>query len=156
MGEELSERLIAYVDPEFFEMFTVPMVNGSYETITDRNNIIISQELASILFGETNPLGKPVSIINDSSKEFVYTVTGVFRDFPENSSFTYEIISVAGNFLNMWNVNDTDWRLWTNATFVQVSQSASTTTIREMLNRYLPIQNRARKILSSPGSTWYR
>lgn len=144
-GNELFNRRISYVDPAFFDMFTIPIIEGNAGSIEERNNILISEELSSTLFGENSPLGKSVSIINDSNEEYTYTISGVFKDEPENSSFRFEILTHSDNFLSMWKINDTDWGTWTHVMFLQLMPEASTNAIVESLNSYLPIQNKARE-----------
>jgi len=144
-GKELFNRRISYVDPAFFDIFTIPIIEGNAGSIEERNNILISESFCNTLFGDNSPLGKSVSIINDSNEEYTYTISGVFKDEPDNSSFRFSILTHSDNFLSMWKINDTDWGIWTNAMFLQLNPEASTESIIESLNRYLPLQNRARE-----------
>jgi putative ABC transport system permease protein len=84
-------------------------------------------------------------IVNDGNDEFIYTITGVFVDLPENNSFVFDILTHADNFLTMWDINDTDWRSWANIMFVQLNSNTEPATIEESLDKYLDIQNRARE-----------
>jgi len=144
-GKELFSRSIVYVDPAFLDMFTIPLLSGNNESIHERNNILISESFSKTLFGDKEPLGKSVSIINDSNDEFVYTISGVFGDCQDNSSFKFDIISHSDNFLSMWQLNDTDWEIWANVMFVLLDDGVSPSVVDEALNKYLPIQNRARE-----------
>ena len=145
LGDELFPTQISYVDPEFLEIFTFPQVLGDIRSISDQSNVIISQTMADKLFGNEYPLGKTISIINDSGKEFSYNVSAVFKDLPENSSFRIDMLSHFDNFLQMWNVKDTDWKLWTNVLFIQVPDRSLISSISEGLRSYLPVQNKARE-----------
>ena len=143
--KELFSRRITYVDPEFFDIFTVRMKEGNPESLQERNNILISESFGNTLFGDNSPLGKSVSIINDANQEFTYTISGVFEDCQDNSSFRYDVLTHSDNFLSMWQINDTDWRAWTNVLFLQLNSEASKDAIIESLNSYLPQQNKARE-----------
>lgn len=145
LGNQIFSRRISYVDPDFFEIFTIPLFSGNSESLSERNNVLISEDLANTLFGEDNPLGKSLSIINDENSEFVYTVAGIFEDSKDNSSFRFDILTHSDNFLTMWNINDTNWESWTNIMFVQLSNNNLVSDIEESLKRYVPIQNRARE-----------
>ena len=105
LGDDFFPTLIIYNDPDFVDIFTLKLLEGDLRSIEEQSNVLISKAMAERLFGNDNPLGKSLSIINDSGKEFVYTVTAVFDDMPDNSSFNgVEIISHFDNFLRMWNV----------------------------------------------------
>jgi putative ABC transport system permease protein len=101
--------------------------------------------MASTLFGDEYPVGKTISIVNDSNKEFTYTVGAVFEDLPENSSFRIDILTHFDNFLLMWNVKDADWKVMTNVFFIQVDDKSMLSSVAQSLKNYLPVQNRARE-----------
>lgn len=68
---------------------------GDTDCLKRPEGTLIPESMARKLFGEENPIGKPVylsefagaegSIIYGLSFEPVYIVGGVFRDFPENT-----------------------------------------------------------------------
>jgi putative ABC transport system permease protein len=145
MGDNLFPAQISFVDPEFLEIFTFPSVNGDTKSIPGTGNVLVSETMANTLFGDEYPVGKVISLINGLNKEFTFTVSGVFRDFPENSSFRIDILSHYENFLSMWNVNDADWKLWTTALFIQVQEKSLMQSIAGSLKSYLQVQNRARE-----------
>jgi len=145
VGEDIFPAQVSYVDPEFLDIFTFPEVMGDTRSISGRGNVILSQTMAKTLFGDENPLGKTISIVNDKNKEFTYSVGGVFADLPENSSFRIDILSHIDNFLLMRQVNDADWKMWVTALFIQVPDKALIPSITRALKNYLPVQNRARE-----------
>ena len=107
--------------------------------------MLLSETMAHTLFGNENPLGKVISIYNDQGNEFTYTISAVFADFPENSSFRIDLLLHYDNFLRMWNAGDADWRLWTTALFVQITDKSLVPSILNSLKGYLPVQNKARE-----------
>jgi putative ABC transport system permease protein len=145
LGENIFPSQISYVDPEFLKIFTFPMIMGSPESLDQQGNVLLSRKMAATLFGKEYPVGKSISIINDNQKEFTYTVSGVFEDLPENSSFRIDILTHFDNFLLMWNINDADWKQWVNSLFIQVNNSSLVPSITQALKSYLPVQNRARE-----------
>ncbi len=145
IGDDLFPMQISYVDPEFLDIFTFPLVYGDKKSILNQGNILISQKTASILFGREYPVGKTVSIISGNKKEFTYTVGAVFTDLPDNSSFRIDILSHFDNFLLMTEQKDTDWKLWTTALFIMVPDKQSISSIIQSMKTYLPVQNRARE-----------
>ena len=144
-GDDIFPTQISYVDPEFLDIFTFPIIVGDQRSIEKQANVLISRKMASTLFGEEYPVGKAFSIVNDNNKEFSYTVGAVFEDLPENSSFRIDILTHFDNFLLMWDVKDADWKLWTGAFFILVPDKSSLSSVGQALKNYLPVQNKARE-----------
>lgn len=82
-------------DPEFLEIFSPEMVLGDIETaLNDPFKVILSLETARKYFGESNPVGQSIQIVHQFSYEpDWYEVAGVFRDFPENTHFSIDLLT---------------------------------------------------------------
>jgi putative ABC transport system permease protein len=145
IGDDIFEAQITYADPDFLDIFTFPIILGNKESIKSQNNVLLSRKMASTLFGEEYPIGKAISIVNDESREFTYTVGAVYEDLPENSSFRIDILSHYDNFLLMWKAKDSDWKMGTTAFFIQVPDKSNLSSITQALKKYIPVQNRARE-----------
>jgi putative ABC transport system permease protein len=79
-----------FADPSFFKVFDFPVINGNAsKPFIDDNSVVITQKTAEKFFGNENAVGKV--IMADDDKENL-TVSAVIRDFPENSSFKYDMI----------------------------------------------------------------
>jgi ABC-type antimicrobial peptide transport system permease subunit len=144
-GDDIYSAEISYVDPEFLEIFTFPVILGDQKSIESQGNVVVSRKMASTLFGDEYPIGKTISIVNDKNKEFTYTIGAVFADLPENSSFRIDILTHFDNFLSMSGRNDADWKIWTTAHFIMVQDKSLLPSISQSLKNYLPVQNRARE-----------
>lgn len=73
-----------YVDSSFFEMFSFPLVKGDARSVlTVRNSIVLSESFAKRLFPNQDPIGKTVKFNN----RLDYYVTGIAKDFDENTHF---------------------------------------------------------------------
>ena len=145
IGDNIFPAQVSFIDPEFLDIFTFPIIYGNKKSISGQGNVQISKTMSETLFGKEFAVGKTISIVNDQNKEFTFTVGGVFTDLPENSSFRIDILSHFDNFLLMWNVNDADWKFLTTVLFVQITDKSLLTSISERLKNYLPVQNRARE-----------
>jgi putative ABC transport system permease protein len=145
VGDNLFSPYISYVDPEFLDMFTIPIIAGDKNSIEDHGNVFVSRKMASILFGNEFPVGKTITIIQSGNKEFSYSVGAVFEDLPLNSSFRIDILTHFDNYLLMFNSNDADWKMMTTAQFIQVSNKSSIPSIVQLLKNYIPVQNKARE-----------
>lgn len=73
-----------YVSQDYFKVFTHPFIHGSREqALSDKNSIVISEELAEKLFGTTdNILGKTIEF----QREKFFSITGIFETLPSNAT----------------------------------------------------------------------
>jgi ABC-type antimicrobial peptide transport system permease subunit len=87
----------AYVDPDFFKIFTVDFIHGSKENIlNDLNSVVLTLEVAKKYF-DGNPVGKTLRINKDN--EFI--VTGVINKFPDNSHINFDLLLPAEQMKNL-------------------------------------------------------
>jgi ABC-type antimicrobial peptide transport system permease subunit len=144
VGTDIFPTRVSYIDPEFLEIFTFPIIVGDKKSIENQADVLISSTMASRLFGKEYPIGKSIIIVNDKDKEFTYTVGAVFKDLPLNSSFRIDIFSHYDNFKLMWEWNDADWKSNTSCLFIQVPDRSFIPSITHSLKDYVPVQNTAR------------
>lgn len=86
--KELQERT-DYVDPEFFEVFSLPLKYGDIETALEKKySIILTDRVSQKIFGEKNPVGE--RLIGADSLNL--TVTGVFEPISPYSSFRLGVV----------------------------------------------------------------
>ena len=145
IGDNVFPAQVSFVDPEFLDIFTFPLIYGDKKVITGQGNVLVSETMSKTLFGNEYPVGKSISIVNDQNKEFTFVVGGVFADLPENSSFRIDILSHFDNFLLMWSLNDADWKFMTTVLFVEIPNKSLIPSISGALKNYLPVQNRVRE-----------
>ncbi|MFI5162189.1 MAG: ABC transporter permease [Sphingobacteriales bacterium] len=72
-----------YMQAEAPDMLSLKMLKGTRGGLKDPSSILLSQTLAKVLFGDSDPMNQTVKLDN---KDLV-KVTGVFEDFPHNTSF---------------------------------------------------------------------
>lgn len=86
-----------FVDPSFFSMFDLPMIQGETEKpFTADNTVVLSEKTARKYFGNESVVGK-VLMANDS---IPLTVTAVVADFPHNSSFNFTVMAPIQYYIN--------------------------------------------------------
>ena len=145
LDEKIFRKTIGYADPNYFDVFSVEMVSGNKDAIRDKGKILISDKLASIYFGNDDPIGKVLTIFNDQSKETAFIVGGVFKTLPLNTVFYHEAITQIDNYLDMWQIDDQKWDNWVAGTFLLVKDPTNIPRINEMLAKFIPVQNDARQ-----------
>ncbi|HSN09162.1 MAG TPA: ABC transporter permease [Hanamia sp.] len=87
---------MAFVDPNFFNIFTLPLIEGDANTALQQpNTIIISKAIAKKYFGNEDPLGK--TLVFPDNKNAAFKVTGLIDKVPSNSHFHFDLFaSMAG------------------------------------------------------------
>ena len=75
-NQEKKEVQAMFTDASFFQIFDFPLTMGDRQTVLTRpEDIVITDELATMLFGDSNPMGKTV-ILRDT---MAFTVRGVMK-----------------------------------------------------------------------------
>jgi putative ABC transport system permease protein len=89
--KKFVEEAFVFAEPSIFEIFTFPFVAGDPATaLTAPNTIVLTEKAAQKYFGQESPLGKTVTYQSGSTKE-IFEITGVIKDVPKNSHFTFDI-----------------------------------------------------------------
>jgi putative ABC transport system permease protein len=90
-----TDNRLAYVDNNFFQVFTLPFLSGnSKAALSDPNAIVISESLARKFFGNADAVGKLLTFKGSSDKA---RIAGVFKDIPRNSHFRFDIFASLAN-----------------------------------------------------------
>ncbi len=107
-GTDIQSQQILRVDSNFFTTFSFPLIAGNPSTaLRQPHTLVITEDLARRQFGTTDAVNKTMLIKTDGGFQ-PYTVTGVARNCPENSSIKFEAVTpvdekVAGvSPLNRW------------------------------------------------------
>jgi putative ABC transport system permease protein len=95
-NQSFRNKSSAFVDANFFQVFTFPLVAGDPTTaLEEPNTIVISASSAQTYFQHEDPMGKELWM-NDGRDRF--TVTGVMEDIPANSHFHFDILASMATF----------------------------------------------------------
>ena len=87
--KKFNENRTIFADSNFFTLFSFPLEKGdATNCLSSPNSIVLSGSAAQKYFGDQDPIGKEVKI----GKDKVFTVQGVYKDFPTNSNFRGDII----------------------------------------------------------------
>jgi ABC-type antimicrobial peptide transport system permease subunit len=81
-GDKKISKNGMWVEPVFPAMFSLKMIYGTQNGLTDPSAVLLSASVAKALFGRENPMNKLVKLDNKES----YKVTGVYEDLPRNTS----------------------------------------------------------------------
>ncbi|NIM57710.1 MAG: ABC transporter permease, partial [Candidatus Aenigmarchaeota archaeon] len=93
-SKRFNEEGIYFVDQDFLEIFTFPLVSGDMPTVLKEPfSVLITQEMAEKYFGNEEPVGKTLRIKEwYAEKKHDYKIRGVLKNIPENSHFTFDFL----------------------------------------------------------------
>ncbi len=93
-GEKaFKNETILYTEPDFFKVFSFPLIKGDPEVVlSEPNSAVITRTAAEKYFGEEDPVGKRLSILFNMRVEFDVTITGIVEDVPENSHIDFNLL----------------------------------------------------------------
>jgi putative ABC transport system permease protein len=82
---------VAFVDPNFFTVFTLPFIQGNPQTaLLFPNSIVITKEQAEKYFGSEDPINK---LLEFKDTKVNYKVTGIIEKVPTNSHFHFDFFA---------------------------------------------------------------
>ncbi len=113
--KEFVERDIFYADNTVFDVFTFPLIRGdSGSALAAAYSVVMTENTARKYFGVEDPVGKVIKIGNvqhaDLDNDTGFTVTGVMRNVPANSHFTFEMLI---SFETIYRDNERQRNRWT-------------------------------------------
>ncbi|HWB90884.1 MAG TPA: ABC transporter permease [Puia sp.] len=142
----------AFADSGFLSMFNLPLLEGEPGTaLNSSQGIVLTEHVAKNLFGNKDALGKIVRI--DSVDNF--KVTGVLRDLPGNTEFTFQYLLPWSYVTRLgWDINSS-WGNTTTSTYALlkpgVSQTAFDNKIRDIVRRHIRVgQDASRETFTQP------
>lgn len=150
LGDKRIFKMGQYADSSLLHMLDFNFIYGSAPFLPSPESIIISESLSKAFFNDENPVGKTIVTQSEApwSKDGSFKITGVFKDFPENSSFRFNWISPFKVYDDlMW----PEWNKWNifHTTLVEMEPSASPDHLAAMLRDYIPA-----KVEGSPLQTY--
>ncbi|MGE0930910.1 ABC transporter permease [Peijinzhouia sedimentorum] len=128
---------IAVADPELFDIFNFPMLEGSHENaLKEPNTVILSDRIAKKFFGDDSPIGKVIRYDNKIDLK----VTGILQNIPSNTNFYSEIYFSYSTMkeINEWIASDTWGGITDNLqTFVRLRPGVSPSDVEKVLPEYV-------------------
>ena len=92
-GEKTFKTAGIFSGEAFFQVFTFPLISGNSGTVLkEKNNIVISEDLARKLYGTVEAaLGKPLQW-NAFGSDHLSSVTGVFKNVSNASTLKFDFV----------------------------------------------------------------
>jgi putative ABC transport system permease protein len=115
-------------DSSFFDVFDTEILTGQKSSfLTQPNKVLLSRSIAQKYFGSIDVVGKTVSILNQQlSEPLLYTVEGVYEDFPKNSHFHPDLLA---------SFTEIDYQTTWAYTYYLISQGVNVDTLRHTIHQ---------------------
>ncbi|MFW5777967.1 MAG: ABC transporter permease [Bacteroidota bacterium] len=115
--KKFIEDSMAFADSTFFDVFTQELIWGNPDrALAESNSVVLSQTISEKYFGKENPLGKNIRLNQET-----YMITGVMKDFPDNTHLDLEALlsmsSLENNMVYSLSPN-LFWSINTNFTYI--------------------------------------
>ena len=131
------ESSVVAADSGLFKMFTLPLLWGDSETaLNSPYSIVLTEKLANKYFGATNPVGKTLTLEN----KYQFMVSGVMKDIPKNSIFTFEAV-LPYSFLKEIGAISNSWGNNSILTFVLLENGADIEAVNKKLTEIVRENN---------------
>ncbi len=121
IGDKRIKSTGTMVDPDFLNIFSFPLVEGSIDKVLeDVNSVVITETFAKKLFNNEPAVGKTVKVDNVDT----FKVSGVLRDLPNNTEFNFEFL-MPWNYLKQKGWHDENWSNNSVATYVLLKEETN-------------------------------
>jgi len=126
-------------DPSFFRVFGLSLAQGDTATaLSNPFSIILTQSLAIKIFGNQDPMGKVLTLDQNSQ----YQVTGVISNPPSNSTIQYQFLaSVLSDDYYQQQIAENRWNSNYMYTFLRLREDANIASIESkmpvLVDKYL-------------------
>src|SRR6266540_1171020 len=118
-----EDKGVYFTEPSFFKMFDFPLLAGSYESLKESNNVLLTKEIADKYFGDWKAaIGKTIKLevggyLFEHGTE-VLKVSGILATIPANTDFQLKLVVAYGSgFTGSIIAKNTDWEDRTNSGF---------------------------------------
>ncbi len=132
-----NEEVILAADSSFFSTFRLDLLTGDKSTaLHDPGSLIISKSTAGKLFGQDDPTGKTIEFEGTrfSANNRLFTIKGVYDDFPPNSHLKGNFILSFQSFITSRNSNVTNHML---TTYIRLKNPQNELTVEEKLPKFM-------------------
>jgi ABC-type antimicrobial peptide transport system permease subunit len=149
-----EDKGVFFTVPSFFKMFDYPLLAGSYESLKEPNNVLLTKEIAEKYFGDwKTAIGKTIKLelggyIFEHGTD-ILNVSGILAPIPANTDFQLKLVVAYGTgSTGSIMAKNTDWEDRTNSGFgcyILMPQNTSVDNFNQQLRAY------SRKV-ESPGN----
>ena len=136
-NNQFQENSFFYADSSFFEIFSFNFLSGNPQTaLVNPRSLVLTQSVAEKLFGGVNVTGKTVTArIFNTLIDF--EVTGVIKDVPTNSHFSFDYIGSLSTMAGWGQLNDSEIRSANFYTYLLLTSQSETSKLQATIDKFV-------------------
>jgi ABC-type antimicrobial peptide transport system permease subunit len=130
-----TEKKPSYVESSWFNVFKYDFVQGNALSFSkDPFGVVLTESTAKKYFGNAEAIGQVIKLDTIN-----YTVDGVVKDNPNNSSFQYDLMMQLEGYLSNPKRTNTknDWNNFNYISFLKLQPSAKKSLVETKLNNII-------------------
>lgn len=129
--KQFREDKLFWADSTVFKVLGIELIQGNQkEALRNPNSVVLTTETAYRYFGEDDPIGKTLQFDDG----FVYQVTGIAKEFPENSHIHFDLL--ASIHTNQRLMNHPDWIDVKNYVYIILKEGANIKQIENQMQNF--------------------
>ncbi|SHK83015.1 putative ABC transport system permease protein [Reichenbachiella agariperforans] len=134
--KKFNEDGVLFADSSFFDVFDFNLLAGDPKTaLVHPRSMILTESYAKKYFGNENPMGKKITVEQDT---IFYTVTGVLADIPDHSHIHFDMLGSISTY-KFWDNNQ--WVSHNFYTYLTLNPNADRThfesKMQTMVTKYM-------------------
>jgi putative ABC transport system permease protein len=123
-NQQFTEEHVVEADSSFFNFFSIPVLKGDPKNLLNAaHKVVLSESTAKKIFGNENPIDKPIRIGSDTTR---FIITGVMADIPHNSHFEANLLR---SFMTNPRSKETGWMNNSFSTYLLLKPNSSFNTV---------------------------
>lgn len=136
-GTKQVGQNIHFVDEDFLKIFTYPIVKGNTNNpLKNLNDVVLTEYSAKAIFGNEDAVGKTIELNYDSKPES-FIVTAIAKDFPDNSSITFDMLLRFEHYPG-YHDNISQWDNQNHSVYIQLNSNTNVASFEKRLQAFVP------------------
>jgi putative ABC transport system permease protein len=130
-----QEQKFMFADTAVFRVFGFHLVHGQPSSVfSTANSVVISEAMVKKYFHDEDPIGKVLEYSGYPGDDMSFTVTGVFRDLPSNTHFSFDFLASFKSIENWGEISFGSFKpIWT---YVTVDDAIAAKTLEHNLGAF--------------------
>lgn len=135
-----QEDKFLFADSNAFRMFDFELIQGERTSVlSSPNTIVLSEKAAKKYFGDKDPVGETINYKGDPGNDLSLTVTGVFKDLPSNTHFSFDFLASFQSITDLSHGWGSFKSIWT---YVELPDTKAAASLEEkfpaFVQKYVP------------------
>ena len=124
------ENQLLFTESSFLDLLNFPLLSGTQEALNTPFSVFLTESTARKYFGDGESQGK-ILYINIRDSAYAFTIAGVLKDLPKNSSLTFDLL---GSMETIHSIDpERNWGNFSSTTYVSIPESVNLDTLSSKL-----------------------